>query len=117
MNQELYSFYDKTAKHYKRPMMIVNMGKAMQVFSDLVNATEQQSDIAKWPEQFNLVKIAEFNEQTGQVIALETPEIICNGMDVQQDKNKVMTLNMLFQMFEEYQESKVNNVTPIRGEK
>jgi hypothetical protein len=106
--QELYSIQDKTAKLYNRPMPIVNLGKAMQVFSQMVN-DEKDSDIKKWPEQFNLVKLGYYEEETGKLIPLDSPEIIANGLDVQEEKNKSFTLEQLAEVINQHNEKNVIN--------
>jgi hypothetical protein len=104
--QELYSIQDKVAKIYNRPMPIVNFGKAMQVFSQMVN-DEQDSDIKKWPEQFNLVKLGTYDEETGKIDSFDTPEIIANGLDVLEEKNKTFTLEQLAELINQHNEKNV----------
>jgi hypothetical protein len=104
--QELYSIQDKVAKVYNRPMPIVNLGKAMQVFAQMVN-DENDSDIKKWPEQFNLVKLGFYEEETGKIESLVTPEIIANGLDVVEEKNKTFTLEQLAELINQHNEKNV----------
>jgi hypothetical protein len=103
--QELYSIQDKVAKVYNRPMPIVNLGKAMQVFAQMVNG--EDSDITKWPEQFNLVKIGSYEEETGKLESLDSPEIIANGLDVLEEKNKSFTLEQLAELINKHNEKNV----------
>jgi hypothetical protein len=103
--QDLYSIQDKTAKMYNRPLMIINKGKAIQVFAQMVNDKEQ-GDINKWPEQFNLVLIGYFDDEIGKIESIE-PQIIANGLDVLEPENKTFTLETLAELINQHNEKNV----------
>lgn len=109
---QIYSIYDKTAKTYNRPMEIINKGKAMQVFQAMVNEKEKQSDLSRWPDQFSLYHIADFDNETGKLDAFTEPQHIANGVEVLQQENIEFTLPKLFDLWEKWQNEQ--NITNIK---
>lgn len=59
----VYSFYDSKAKTYHTPFFLKQDGQAIRAFLDLVN--NPQTDIAKYPEDFSLFKLGQFDDETG----------------------------------------------------
>lgn len=57
-------------------------GEAMRSFQDEVNRTDGKSAVALHPEDYELYKIGEYNDQTGTLHALEKPELCARAKDL-----------------------------------
>lgn len=62
---EIFSVYDSKAKAYQRPMLFDNGAQATRSFEVVVN--DPNSDYSRWPEDFVLFKIGEFDELSGSL--------------------------------------------------
>lgn len=65
---------DEENKGFLRPFISVHDGEAMRGI--VANLRDPQSHIAQFPHDFELYRIAEFNEATGDV-RLFGPEFLC----------------------------------------
>lgn len=75
---EGYSVFDVKSDSYMIPWFVKNRGIAMRMFGDLVN--DPQSQVSKHPEDYRLHRVADWDENTGEMIGV-TPEYICQGAD------------------------------------
>ncbi|AXH77822.1 MAG: nonstructural protein [Microviridae sp.] len=62
MNKFLYSVYDSKAKAYSNPFTSVNQQIAIRDFTQAVR--DENSQLNKFPEDFTLVELAEFDDET-----------------------------------------------------
>lgn len=67
MEKQLYSIFDKKAGVYAPPFAEANKGTAIRAIQDLVSRGD--STPAKYPEDYTLVQLASFNEETGEIKA------------------------------------------------
>lgn len=73
-NLKIYTIKDKKAEAYLQPFTTSTDGLAIR----MVQASmEQENNLSKYPEDFSLWQIAEFDENTGKVTGLD--DIICLG--------------------------------------
>lgn len=100
----VYTFYDATVGTHSNPMIFLNDGQAIRVFSDIINAKEKESDLAKHPEQFALFTLGEWDNQTGIVEQLKTPKLVIQGKQLLTDNN--YTISELDSLFEKWSQSK-----------
>lgn len=56
---------DKKAGTFENPICFPNVVIANRYFCQLYS--NKETNIAKWPEDFRLVKIADYNEQNGEI--------------------------------------------------
>ena len=77
MKLNVYTIFDQAAKAYVSPFFMHNHAMATRTFSDQVNQTGNQ--INSHPEQFILFCIGEYDDQTGEIIPLSTPESLGKG--------------------------------------
>ena len=66
MLKVMYSVYDKKSKTYAAPFCEVNDGTAIRAVQDLV-ASNSSHPFARHSEDFELVRVGSFNEQTGHI--------------------------------------------------
>lgn len=71
-----YSILDTKAQIYNPPFYQRNAGEASRSFSKIVN--DKQSLINQFPEDYTLVQIGAFDDETGLLVG-ETHVIIGNG--------------------------------------
>lgn len=72
----MYSIFDIKAQWYMSPTTIRNDEEAKRMFGDL--AADERLEIGKHPEDFLLVRVGTFNNETGQLEGTE-PTIIAKG--------------------------------------
>ena len=62
----LFSIYDDVTKMYEAPFLDINKGSAMRRIQDLMQSNPQSS-YSKFPDNFALLQVAEFTEETGAI--------------------------------------------------
>lgn len=62
---KIIAVYDKKALSYMPPMFVNNRIHAVRYFERAVNANPENSDIARYPHEYNLQELGEFNELLG----------------------------------------------------
>lgn len=85
MTQKIYSVRDSKGEFYSPPFYQRTHGKAEQAFQDVYRDTKTQVHL--YPEDFDLYFIGEFDEQTGQVRGLDTPQHIIKAVAFQNQTN------------------------------
>ena len=81
MKLNVYSIHDKAANAFTQPFFMHNDGLAIRAFQDNVNAAEE-NNISKHPEQFSLWKLAEFDDNSGVITPLSSPDHISGGIEL-----------------------------------
>lgn len=66
MLKTLYSVYDKKSKTFAAPFVEINDGTAIRAIQDLI-ASNQSHPFARHGEDFELVRVGSFNEQSGNI--------------------------------------------------
>ena len=75
------SIHDSKAEYWMRPTFFQSTGQAVRMFGDL--AREDGSEVNKHPEDYNLYKVAEFDEDTGEMIG-SVPVHLIAGANVKE---------------------------------
>lgn len=78
MNYFVLSVYDRAAASYGRPLFAAAVGAAMRSFQDEVNRPSEDNPMYKHPEDFDLVEIGTFDDQTGKLVSCE-PKVVAIG--------------------------------------
>lgn len=73
---KVYSVYDEKALVYGLPVCFSTDGLALRSFADLVS--NPNSNVSKYPSDFKLYRIGEFNDNTGEMISC-TPVFLAVG--------------------------------------
>jgi len=63
MMLNIYSIFDSATKSYNTPFFMQNDELAIRALKNLVN--DDSTDVCKFPDQFILFKLGEFNDATG----------------------------------------------------
>lgn len=82
MQTKAYSIKDKKAEIFHPPFYKNTHGEAERAFHQLVN--DEKSTIHKYPEDFELYYVGEFNDITGQLKAASNPESIIHALEIKQ---------------------------------
>lgn len=78
MRYFVLSVYDRAAASYGRPLFAAAVGAAMRSFQDEVNRAAEDNPMYKHPEDFDLVEIGVFDDQTAKLESVE-PKVVCIG--------------------------------------
>lgn len=75
----LFSIYDTRAEIFNPPFAIPTQGQAIRDFGDLVK--DPQSRISKHPDDYKLVKLGVFDDNTGVILPADQIETVSRGSD------------------------------------
>lgn len=79
MVKQVYSIEDVKLNVFLPPMVLINDMAARRLFSDVAN--DSQTDVGRHPEDFRLVRLGDFNDNSGLLSPLATPEFLCNAVE------------------------------------
>lgn len=74
---KLYSLHDKKARVFLRPFVSQNDTEAIRGFLTIIQ--DVKSLVAQYPDEFTLVEIGEWNEETGVVNQSAQHAILMHG--------------------------------------
>lgn len=78
MIQKMYSIRDSKAEIFHPPFFNLTHGQAERNFTELVN--DEKSTLSKHPEDFDLYYVGEYDDMTGKIQALDTPQHLCKAI-------------------------------------
>jgi len=79
-NAYAYSILDTKSKIYNNPHFLINDAVAIRQFGLIVN--DKESIISKYPEDFRLYRVGEFDLKTGKIKPEENPVEIAHGLNL-----------------------------------
>lgn len=85
MLYNVYAIRDTKSQRFLQPMCDVNDATAKRGFSQAVNS--ENGIIGFAPKDFDLYKIAEFDDEKGKYIPLEVIELVVNGAALLFERN------------------------------
>lgn len=74
-----FAVYDDKASTFAQPFFCPTRGLALRSFEAAAN--DANSAVNKWPADFKLFEIGEYDDQEGELRACK-PEFVCTGSDV-----------------------------------
>ena len=74
-----FSVFDVKANMFGVPFFAVSVGVASRMFADLV--VDSRSTIYRYPADFALYEIGDFNETSGLFTSLDRPNHVCNASE------------------------------------
>lgn len=80
MNHKVYSVRDSKGEAYLPPFLQKTHGEAERSFKDLAN--NKDTFIAKYPEDYDLYWLGEFDDQSGKYMPLDTPQHMIKAIQV-----------------------------------
>lgn len=80
MQLKMYSVRDAKAEVYNAPFYKRSHGEAERDFTNAVR--DEKNPNSKYPEDFDLFYLGDYDDQTGLVSPLNTPQHIAKAIDV-----------------------------------
>ena len=77
----IYAVKDLATQAFGNPFVTRAQGEAMRSFTDEANADPQKSAIAQHPDDYELYKLGEYNDDTGEITSIK-PELIARAKDL-----------------------------------
>jgi hypothetical protein len=77
---KMYSIQDQKAQLFHPPYFTQTYGEAERIFTTIVNDPNNQ--ISQYPEDFNLYHLGTYNDETGKMSSLDTPEHCLKAVQV-----------------------------------
>jgi hypothetical protein len=71
MKLKVYSVYDSKAEVFMQPHFLKTKGEAVRAFAEVANDSSTQ--IGKYPEDFALFEIGDYDDSKGELIPLKSP--------------------------------------------
>lgn len=78
-NLQVFAVYDAAASAYIRPFFVPTRGIAERAFAEAVNDPNEQMN--KYPGDYSLFHLGEYDEQHGKMIPLEANVCIGNALE------------------------------------
>lgn len=76
MIHKIVSVYDVKAEFFGTPVFVKSTGEAIRSFGDAVNSKEKDNNFAKYPQDFILFEIGEFDDATGELTERPAIELV-----------------------------------------
>lgn len=73
---------DAKIGNFQQPFTSPSVGVAARSFQDAIENKNQDTDISRHPTDFSLWKIAEFNDETGEITANKPTHIMTGAANV-----------------------------------
>lgn len=87
MKHVVVSVRDRAADTFGRPFFVAALGAAIRAFSDEVNRESADNAIFHHPEDFDLYEVGSFDDDTGDLVAVQ-PRMVAVGKDIRMSKKK-----------------------------
>lgn len=71
---QIFAIYDKKAQYHEKPFFCRNKAEALRAVESGVNSSD--SFMHKYPADFSVWLLGEFDEKTGTIEGLEKPEFL-----------------------------------------
>lgn len=75
----MYSIHDSKAEAYLSPIYFKTKGEALRAFETSCKDTD--SNFYKYPSDFTMVELGEFDESTATIISHDKPLILANASE------------------------------------
>jgi hypothetical protein len=82
MKMVIVSILDTAAGAYGRPAFVASEGVAIRQFQDEVNRVNDDNQLYKHPDDFNLFYLGTYDDNSGSMDLLAAPKLISRAKDV-----------------------------------
>lgn len=76
----MYSIYDKKVNVYQPPLFCHNAGDALRTCH--MHFSNPETKVNKYPEDFDVYDIGEYDDQTGQLKPHTNPQFLSTAVDI-----------------------------------
>lgn len=80
MQLRIYSIRDSKGEIYNPPFFNKTHGEAERNFRDLAN--DKQTTVGRHPEDYDLYYLGEYDDQTGKLASVDTPQHIVKAVNL-----------------------------------
>lgn len=87
MRTNLFSIFDTAAKRFKEPFYAPTVEYAIRMFRDTANLMRDDNPIAKFPEDYVLFHVGEFDQESGELTSWE-PHSLGVAIQFQDQRNQ-----------------------------
>ncbi|AZL82864.1 nonstructural protein [Apis mellifera associated microvirus 23] len=84
MMLKMFSIRDSKAEVYYSPFFAKSHGEAERNFRELTN--DQKSTVSKYPEDFDLYYLGTYDDSTGKLAPVDTPQHLMKAVNVVNQK-------------------------------
>lgn len=76
MKHSMFAVKDRASEMFSRPIFFPTAGAAVRALADEVNREAVDNDYFKHPEDFKLYVLGSYEDTTGELVALDSPEFV-----------------------------------------
>lgn len=87
MTLKMYSIRDAKSESFNPPFFQPTHGVAERAFKELVN--DPKSNANKYPEDYDLYYLGEYDDNTGKLAAKDTPEHMVKAVNVKETSQQL----------------------------
>jgi hypothetical protein len=80
MQKRIYSVRDSKGEIYGQPFFKITHGEAERDFNMLAN--DPQSTVSRFPEDFDLYYLGDYDDVTGAILALPSPQHVVKAVNL-----------------------------------
>lgn len=80
MKLKVFAIHDAKAEAYLQPFFMANKGSAIRAITDIVTKPDHQ--FAKYPEDFTLFELGEYDDSNGQMLPHLTPIPLAKAIEL-----------------------------------
>jgi hypothetical protein len=84
---KMFTVYDSKAKCYLNPFVMRNSAEAIRSFHTVCN--DPQTNFSKYPSDFTLFEIGEWNDDEGQITMHEAKQALGLAQDFKEEVNAI----------------------------
>lgn len=81
MRYKIMAVRDRALDAFGTPIFVAAIGQAVRSFTDEINRVDQNNNLNKHPEDFDLYFLGEYDDETAE-FAVERPKQVAVGKDV-----------------------------------
>lgn len=81
MKNRMYAIRDNVANFFTAPFVSPNDAHATRILA--LEMYKEDSTIRHYPEQFDLYRLGEYDDQSGIILTEPLPELLCNAASLQ----------------------------------
>ena len=119
MKKQMYAMLDHTAQNFLNPLTFINDADAIRWFTTVVNDEQQNTNVSKYPEQFTLYRMMDYDDKTGLFESRSQekgelamlPKQIITGIQVQNTETQKHSLKDILNIIKD--EMRKENIIPI----
>lgn len=78
---KIFSIKDNLANYFQKPVVFATRGEAIRAFTSLVSSSKDDSPFSKFPSDFTLYELADFDDALGRLVSFPDPIRLGSGSD------------------------------------